>query len=135
MKAYHLQTRERDKYDPMGMEYYRVDSLYVPERRVLVGFLGWKKGSGLILKYSGDKYLSQAEKIVQGNKWGVMGEVIGETDLTERDIVRIQKNENEFSVKLRRSFDRKTETLVDILTGNNLAWSSKIRKILKNEIF
>ena len=49
-------------------------------------------------------------------------------DLDFEDLKNIFSNPNELKVRLTRKFDSQTNTLVDILTGKNTTFWTKVRK-------
>lgn len=61
MESYHLRTREPDRRDPVGIENFTLDSIFVPEKRILAGFL-WKGLTGKIINYSAYKGKQFVEK-------------------------------------------------------------------------
>ena len=130
MKAFHLRTTEPDSYDASGLETFDLNSIYIPEEKFLFGFVDWcneKKNRGLILAYT-IGYSERAQCIVDGNRSGVFGDVIGEVDLSEGQINMMKRQydrcryeagdrHTSIEVDLIQRFDKQTDTLVKILTG------------------
>jgi len=129
MKAYHLRTIEPDKYDPMSFDTFTLDSIYVPEKKILVGFIDWKNRKGKVLNYT-EIHHDRAQYIVEGNKNNVQGKVISHLELDALSADKIAKNPFEYQVKLTKKFDSQTNTLVEILTGKSMTIMSKIKKYL-----
>ncbi len=122
MKAYHIRTVEPDPYCPIGMDTFDLDSIYVPEKRILIGFAYYKEqmsNKGTILDYS-NLYHDRTQAIVEGNRDGVRGNVIKELDLDPITISKIVRNGKYHTkrVKVSQIFDGSTDSLVSILSGH-----------------
>jgi|GEM_PF-5231812 len=116
MKAYHLKTRASDSHDALGVEQYELNSIYVPEKQVLAGYILFGKNNGLIINYSKIQH-ERAQCIVEGNKNDVRGDVISELDLSEDIVEKIFRTKNESEIKVTKQYDGSTDTLVGILSG------------------
>ena len=115
MKAYHLRTSEPDRHDPTGFESFTLDSIYVPDRKILVGFINWHNMRGMILNYS-NVYHNRAQAIAAGNT-EPMGKVISIRDLDSDVVDKIASNAHEAEIKITQEYDGSTEVLVGILSG------------------
>jgi hypothetical protein len=116
MESYHIRTSEPDKHDPPGLESFTLDSIYVPDRKVLVGFIKWSDMRGKILNYS-EIHHERAQAIVEGNKNGVEGDIISKIDLKNNTIDQIASNVHESEIYTTREYDNSTDVLVGILSG------------------
>lgn len=132
MKAYHLKTNEPDPYDSIGFETFNLNSIYVPERSVLVGFIKHSGMRGEIKPYN-IHYCSRAQDIVEGNRNGVLGEVASKLELTA-DQVDIIASHQGSDVKTTIEYDSSTQALVGILTGE-LIRKGLIKRVLEKIIF
>ena len=121
MIAYHIHTNEPDPYDVMGgFERFDLNSIYVPEKNTLVGFINWGFPRGKILDYSDLKYTNIAQAIVEGNKGDVEGEVKGTRDLyleTIKKIAEFGEYYHDCEIHITKPFDGSTNCLVQILSG------------------
>ncbi|MFH1316678.1 MAG: hypothetical protein ABII01_04115 [Candidatus Woesearchaeota archaeon] len=133
MDSYHIRTREKDKHDPMGLSVYTLDSIYVPDKTVLVGIVKQKDLKVMVINYSKIGYCKRAQQIVDGNRYGVQGIVVGEPfDLEEKVVQAIALNKHGSVIKLPREYDDSTKVLVEILSGKYTKrdWKAVARKWL-----
>jgi hypothetical protein len=117
MRAYHIRTERQDPYDPART--LILDSLYIPDRRILLGFKLLKDGEEGVIKNL-ELDLGRAQAITDGSQNGIAGEVVGEADLSMGDISRMI---NSFSFckgstfEMTGDYDGSTECLVAVLSG------------------
>ncbi len=134
--SYHIRTNEPDKYDSLHLDYCIVDSIFVPSREILVGFLKQEYLKGIILNYDQEQkydisdYYSRALDIVDGNRNGVRGEVISSISLKTTLVDKIENNTHEHELELISPFNGETERLIEILTGASFRRNGKMRRAL-----
>ncbi len=117
MEAYHLKTSEPDSLDGAGLEYFDLYSIYIPEAKILVGYVAnWLSMDGRIVNYSNTS-LNRAQDIVDGSKNGVRGEVLFRMDLDHGVIDRIVSNSNKSEIKITEEYNCSTGQLIKILSG------------------
>lgn len=135
MKAYHIRTREPDrglisKCTGLGAT-FDLDAIYIPEMRVLLGIgyyegqlgKGKKRNEAFVMNYSNQKYIERADCIVNGNRDGVEGSVVSEIPLSDQQasgIAESRKYANK-TVKTKKPFDMSTESIVGILSGEEIS--------------
>ena len=129
MKAYHIKTMERDPYDFMGFEQYELNSIFIPDKQALAGYIPWKDNKGIIINYS-KVHNNNAQDIVDGNKNGIKGIVISELDVSEDIADKIFRTKHESQIKVIKQYDGTTSTLVGILSGE-LIQKSFLEKIIE----
>jgi len=123
MRAYHIRTIEPSPYDiGLGLDTFDLDSIYIPEKKILIGIAHYEEhqsNKGTILHYSHLPYTDRAQKIVEGNRDGVRGDVIKELELDDEKIKKISEKRryNKERVKFNQVFDGSTNKLVKILSG------------------
>jgi hypothetical protein len=116
MKAYHIRTNELDSHNPNGTERFILDSIYVPEKYLFVGFTAWYDMCGLIKPYS-QSDCSRAQAIVDRNNDRVQGEVISEFELESSIVEKIESNSRRREIETTLEYDGSTNALVGILSG------------------
>ncbi len=134
-KAYHLRTNEPDSHDVMGgFERFDLDSIYIPERSILMGFVKWPNREGKIISYAA-YHCTRADDIIDGNRNGVKGEVVSELELKAEQVNGIISNirgpdKHEFEVKTTVDYNGSTEDLVKILSGEYIR-KGFVRRVLE----
>jgi hypothetical protein len=116
VKAYHLRTSEPCEVFSFGYG-LELNSIFVPTKNVLVGFVRQNNMSGLIKSYSTVNYCNRAQDIVEGNRNGVEGKIISEFELETKTVNRIGRNGRESKVTTLAEYDGSTDILVKILSG------------------
>ena len=120
MKVYHIKTEEPDPYPMILCEFFTLNSIYCPDKRVLVGFINQKPHRGTILNYTISIHYDGAQKIVDGNKEGVRGKVKETRDLYHETIEKIAKFGERFhdsDIYITKPFDGSIDCLIEILSG------------------
>jgi len=130
MKAYHIKTNEPDSHDALGFERFDLDSIYVPEKAILLGFIDWENSKGLLKNYGGgnSSYTPKAEDIINGNRNNVQGKVVSTFDLDEETAEKIIKvsegvqhgPHHHKEIKITEKFDNSTDGLIRILSGESI---------------
>lgn len=133
MKAYHIKTNEQND---LLFEKFNLDSIYIPKRNILLCFAKLKNMEGILKNYGGrsSRYISQAEKIINGNKDGVKGEIICKRNLEEEVVEKINQIQETVpcppqgkKIGLVEEFDNSTDCLIRILSGESIKKRKKIR--------
>ena len=117
MRGYHLRTHEQSPFSFMGLSTYPLDSIYIPERQLVIGFAPTASNlRGEVLNQS--QHHMRAQAIVDGNKNGVRGDIIGVLDLDPLTVDLIAQGRSDTSlIKLASEFDGSTNSTVEILCG------------------
>ncbi len=118
VNAYHLRTDEPAADALTGLETgFTLHSLFIPSEGILLGFSVDGKGYGTIRNYSSPEYCERAQAIVDGNRGGVKGKVIGKIKLSDKIIERLYGGVRHvnFRICLEKGFDESTKSLVNIL--------------------
>ncbi len=129
MIAYHLVTSEPDHRDVMlGFEKFNLNSIYIPEESLLVGFVKWYGKKGLIKPYCEEIYCSRAQNIVKNNKNNTQGDVISEFNIGEKLVNILRTYNSEKEIKTTVDFDGSTSALINILSGELIKknWLSRL---------
>lgn len=117
MRAYHIRTERQDPYDPART--LILDSLYIPDRRILLRFKLLKDGEEGVIKNL-ELDLGRAQAIIAGNQNGIAGEVVGEADVSSRDISRMINNFafcKHSTFEITGDYDGSTDCLVEMMSG------------------
>lgn len=136
MEAYHLRT---DHHDQVGDEMHNLDSIFIPERHILVGLELYPESglAGIIRNYSGNKsYLRRAESISKRKPHPEFNQLVAALDLDEAFADKIKTYPHLSQVKLLKDYDKSTTSLIRILIGEeSRAYSNSRSERLKSWLF
>ncbi len=153
MKAYHLKMSEAQVPEITGGLFesrFPVDTIYVPKKKVLVGFVNHDgEKCGYIVNYTEEYYTerkpwaevrivnyNEAKTVIKGSK-DALGKIISEIDIDENTIEKIikyAKIKHEKNMTLNNEFDYSTDSLIRVLLGEATV-ESKPKKSLFAKIF
>jgi len=147
MWAYHVATREPSPYDPMGFEYFNLDSLLIEDAFILIGYGPDDERKGRILSYPcPSTYSERFLGIVNGDK-SIRGDFISKINLDEDIVSRIKRNYNPLlesgekiyhlgkEVFLGWNYKGTTQELVHILSDGLIKNDGGKRKTIKERLF
>ncbi len=122
MESYHIKPNELDPfcYNLERFERFNLNTIYIPDRRVLVGFIDLKFPKGKIINYNSLVYINRAESILRRNRGDVKGEVIQKIDLKPEIVDQIAKFGERYhnsEISITKPFDGSTERLIQIISG------------------
>lgn len=102
MEAYHAKTSEPSPYDPIGFEFFTLDSLLIKDASLLMGYAPHDLRRGSVLSYRCPSvYSERFEALIRGDK-SVRGEIVAKMELTDDIVESIRES---YDVEL-REFER-----------------------------
>ncbi len=92
MLAFHVRTSEPDRYDPMCLENFKLDSLLIKDASILIGYIPHNKREGRIVSYPcPSTYSKRFQDLINGDK-SVEGEIISKMELEDIIVEKIREN-------------------------------------------